>query len=245
MNQTTTPEQTQKLFKFCTEQNIEHYDLQIELVDHLALSIEEQWEKWPELSFERALHQAFKKFGRKGFKEIYKTKKKELSKKYTLLHLQFFYRFFRWPQFLLTAIFTYLLYEIIVISGSFRTVYFIYFAIALSVLAFFYLYWVPQKIKIELKDNTKFLMLELLKQRYQHFAMFAFLPLNVLNFFTLNIIPKERWTTLPFDDIKIQLTIVLMAFLMVCFGILTYSFSVYATQKIKQHFLSQFPEFVK
>ncbi len=245
MNRTVTQEETEKLFKFCREQKIEHYDLQVELVDHLASSIEAQWEKWPELSFDYSLQRAFKKFGSKGFKKIYTTKKKELSKKYTRLHFQFFYRFFRWPQFLLTAIFTYLLFEIIVLSENFRTVYFIYFAIALSILAFFYLYWFPRKIKIELKDNTKFLMLELLKQRYQHFVLLAFLPLNVLNVFTLNIFPKERWTALSFDDLKIQLTIVLMAFLMVCFVILTYSFSIYATQKIKQHFLDQFSEFVK
>ncbi|MCK3682752.1 hypothetical protein [Maribellus sp. YY47] len=245
MNRAVTTEETQRLFDFCRAQNVEHYDLQIELVDHLASSIEEQWEKWPELSFEYTLTQAFKNFGKKGFTEICKVKKKELNKKYTHLHMQFFYRFFRWPQILLTFILTYLLFEIIVLTGSFRTTYFIYFAIALSALAFFYLYWFPRKIKFELKDNAKFLMLELLKQRYQHFVLFAFLPLNILNVFTMDIFPKEKWTTLSFQDLKVQLTVVLMAFLMVCFAILTYSFSVYATKKIKEHFLAQYPEFVK
>lgn len=245
MSRTVTKEETKKIFEFCREQNVLHYDLQVELVDHMASSIEEQWETSPELSFEFALTQAFKKFGKNGFQDIYKTKKKELANKYTKLHLQFFYRFFHWPQVLLTFALTFLLYEVIILTQNFRATYFIYFAIAISAIAYFYLYYFPRKIKVEVKDDTKFLMLDLLKQRYQHFVMFAFLPMNVLNIFVLDIFPKDEWSSLSFEELKVKLLVFAMAFLMVCFGILTYSFSVYSTQKIKHHFTEQFPEFIK
>ena len=245
MNRAVTPEETKKLFEFCREQNVEHYDLQVELVDHLASSIEEQWENNPVLTFEEALYKSFGKFGSRGFTEIFNVKKKELANKYTKLHLQFFYRFFRWPQILLTFALTMVVFEIIILTQNFKTVYFVYFAIALCSLGYFYLYYFPWKIKITLIDETKFLMLELLKQRYQHFVLLAFLPLNVLNFFILDIVPKTKLMTLSFENMKVQLAIIFLAFLLVCFAILTYSFSVYSTQKIKQHFTEQFSEFIK
>jgi hypothetical protein len=36
MNRTITPEETEKLFAFCRQRFVYHYDLQVELVDHLA-----------------------------------------------------------------------------------------------------------------------------------------------------------------------------------------------------------------
>ncbi len=62
MTRTITTEETKKLFKFCHVHFVYHYDLQVELVDHLASSIEEQWETNPELSFEEALYNTFRKF---------------------------------------------------------------------------------------------------------------------------------------------------------------------------------------
>jgi hypothetical protein len=36
MNRTITPEETEKLFAFCRQHFVYHYDLQVELVDHLG-----------------------------------------------------------------------------------------------------------------------------------------------------------------------------------------------------------------
>ena len=82
MNQTITQEQTERLFKFCREHYVYHYDLQVELVDHLASSIEEQWETDPTLSFDKALWKTFRKFGVTGFSKVKEQKQKELRKKY-------------------------------------------------------------------------------------------------------------------------------------------------------------------
>ena len=81
MNRTITTEGTNRLFKFCRDHFVYHYDLQVELVDHLASSIEEQWEINPEFSFERALYNTFRKFGVTGFSKIKEQKQKELARR--------------------------------------------------------------------------------------------------------------------------------------------------------------------
>ena len=58
-----SPEQIERLYQFTRQHYVEYYDLQTELVDHLANAIEEQWTANPKLSFEQALQVEFKKFG--------------------------------------------------------------------------------------------------------------------------------------------------------------------------------------
>lgn len=48
-------EQVERLYAFTRQHYVEYYDLQTELVDHLANAIEEQWQKNPKLSFDAAL----------------------------------------------------------------------------------------------------------------------------------------------------------------------------------------------
>ena len=45
--------QIEKLYKFTRDHYVEHYDLQTELVDHLANGIETRWKENPKLSFFR------------------------------------------------------------------------------------------------------------------------------------------------------------------------------------------------
>lgn len=102
MSRTVTSEETEELFLFCRKHFVYHYDLQVELVDHLASSVEEQWESDPELSFEEALHKTFKKFGISGFSKIKEQKQKELRRKYNILLWKYLLEFYRWPKILLT-----------------------------------------------------------------------------------------------------------------------------------------------
>jgi hypothetical protein len=102
MNRTITPEETEKLFAFCRQRFVYHYDLQVELVDHLGSSIEQQWNENPEISFEAALLNTFKKFGISGFSKIKVQKQKELARKYNRLLWKYFLEFYRWPKMLMT-----------------------------------------------------------------------------------------------------------------------------------------------
>jgi len=61
MSAELTQDQIQQLYKFTRSHYVEHYDLQTELVDHLAHGIEQLQNENPSLSFQEALNQEFKK----------------------------------------------------------------------------------------------------------------------------------------------------------------------------------------
>ena len=55
------------LFEFTKKKLVHWYDLQVELVDHLAARIEEEMQADQKLSFEQALEKVYKGFGLFGF----------------------------------------------------------------------------------------------------------------------------------------------------------------------------------
>lgn len=93
-----TAEQIEKLYAFTRQHYVEYYDLQTELVDHLANAIEEQWETNPKLSFEEALQIEFKKFGVFGFMDVVDKRRGALNTKYNKLVLQHLKTFFSIPK---------------------------------------------------------------------------------------------------------------------------------------------------
>jgi len=82
MKMKLTESQIQDLYTFTRQHFVEHYDLQTELVDHLANDIETQWQEQPKLSFEDAKNKAFKKFGIFGFMDAIEQKQKAMNKRY-------------------------------------------------------------------------------------------------------------------------------------------------------------------
>lgn len=86
--------QIEQLYTFTRQHYVEYYDLQTELVDHLANGIEQQWIENPALSFDDALHNEFKKFGIFGFSDVVDKRRWELEKKYHRLIWKHFLRFF-------------------------------------------------------------------------------------------------------------------------------------------------------
>jgi hypothetical protein len=91
-------EQIEKLYVFTRQHYVEYYDLQTELVDHLANAIEAQWQENPKLSFEQALQVEFKKFGVFGFMEVVEKRQVALNKKYNTLVLNELKTFFSVPK---------------------------------------------------------------------------------------------------------------------------------------------------
>ena len=97
-----TETQTQQLYTFTRKHYIEYYDVQTELVDHLANGIEAQWEENPNVNFDDALNREFKKFGVFGFMDVLEQKQKALSKSYFKLLLKFSKEWFKLPKIALT-----------------------------------------------------------------------------------------------------------------------------------------------
>lgn len=90
--------QIEKLYAFTRQHYVEYYDLQTELVDHLANAIEAQWEANPKLTFEEALQMEFKKFGVFGFMDVVDKRRGALNTKYNKLVLQHLKTFFSIPK---------------------------------------------------------------------------------------------------------------------------------------------------
>lgn len=88
----------EQLYKFTREHFVYHYDVQTELVDHLANDIEHIWEENPNFSFEKARDISFKKFGVFGFMDVVEKRQNALSKKYWKTILQFAKDWFQLPK---------------------------------------------------------------------------------------------------------------------------------------------------
>lgn len=97
------PSQIDRLYTFTRQHYVEYYDLQTELVDHLAHAIEAELEQNPQFSFEEVLNKEFKKFGVFGFMDVVEKRQIALGKKYNRLVLKHFKEFFTIPKIILTA----------------------------------------------------------------------------------------------------------------------------------------------
>jgi len=130
-----TPLQIQRLYTFTRQHFVEHYDLQTELVDHLANGIEKRWEKNPKLSFDDALHLEFKEFGIFGFNNVIEKHNSTLSKKYYKIIFRFMREYIKLPKIIgtLCAILV-VFYSIRHVEGSFWMIISGYIALLLYIL---------------------------------------------------------------------------------------------------------------
>ncbi|WP_291802973.1 hypothetical protein [Lutibacter sp.] len=107
-----TKEQIQQLYKFTRQHYVEHYDVQTELVDHLANDIEQIWTEQPHLSFEQARTVSFKKFGVFGFMDVVEKKQKLMNKRYWNILWRFVKEWFTLPKIILTTLIFLLFFSI-------------------------------------------------------------------------------------------------------------------------------------
>ena len=128
----------QELYKFTRKHFVEHYDVQTELVDHLANNIESLWEENPKLTFEQARDTSFKKFGVFGFMNVVEAKQKQLSKRYAKILWQFMKEWFSVPKIILTLLIFSFFYSFLglEINEVFIQVFILLLAITESILAY-------------------------------------------------------------------------------------------------------------
>lgn len=175
-----TKDQIDQLYIFTRKHFVEHYDLQTELVDHLANAIEEQWKENPNIPFQEALQKEFKKFGVFGFMGVAEERQKALGKKYWELIWRFCKEWFKLPKIILTTaiflgFFTILKSEA---GGVFSEWFFlVYMAITFSIIIFN-----VRKYKSRGKRKGKSWMFEDMILRAGHAYFFFQIPLH-LNIF--------------------------------------------------------------
>lgn len=233
MSKKLSEEQVEKLFEFCRNHYVPFYDLQIELVDHMASAIEEQWETQPDLHFDKALSITFKKFGVYGFNKIKSQKQRELRKRYRRILYTMFKDFYSWPKIVLTFLFTMVLFTI------FRLVpndYWVFGAI-LAIYVVIALYGAHKNKKqiVKVVEGKRFMLLDYMKEIGSSFFILIQMP----NIF-LNLLGRPMgW----FVEMGIWVSL-LVSFVLVGFTFLLYLDIFILPKKVKENFLELYSEFV-
>ncbi|WP_321371078.1 hypothetical protein [uncultured Draconibacterium sp.] len=232
MNRTITNEENEQLFHFCRRHYVYHYDVQIELVDHLASAIEEQWEQNPELSFDEGLKNAFKLFGIHGFSNIKKQKEKELKRKYNRLLWKYLLKFYRWPKVITTFVCTLGLFLLLQLIN--QTMWFVGSYVVLLLFAtVLYHHFVFKKMKLQIVPGKSFLLADQLQNSTQVYIGIAQLPNIVYQVFNISGVKAVENSLILFG----------ISFSLVLVTVLLYGQLFYIPKKIKEHFIEQFAEF--
>jgi hypothetical protein len=113
-----TETQIAKLYKFTRKHYVYFYDVQSELVDHLANDIESAWVENPQLSFDNARDKSFKKFGIFGFMDVIEAKQKQMNKRYWKIILRFAKEWFTIPKIIITVSIFFIFFTLLQIQYS-------------------------------------------------------------------------------------------------------------------------------
>jgi hypothetical protein len=225
---TISNDQVDKLYNFTCKHFVVFFDLQTELVDHLANGIENQWEQNSKLSFEAALELEFKKFGIYGFSDIVEQRTQQMQKRYHKFVWLHFKDFFTIPKIIfslslmvsLTVILNQIntLLETIVLSSS---IFLLFVVLSFSVRNSF----------IKSKINNKRWMMEDMITSYGGAAGFMIIPFQILfNFFKFS------------NNTSLYTTAFCSVFL-VCCGLYVYIMLVIIPNKAKAYLSEIYPEY--
>lgn len=228
-----TSEEVDELFDFCRKHYVNQYDLQIELVDHMAASIEAQWEKEPDRTFRQVLNQTYREFGITGFSKIKSAKEKALRKKYNQLFWQFIRGYFKIPKILFTIAFTlsfFMLLQLVENDGIIIGIY-IFLFLPFGIAYHFYIF--PKYLKIKLIVGKSFLLNDYLTIVQQSLFFLIWFPLQLPSLY--QIFEKRS------GDFWLEL---LASSVTAIFTILIYANCFFIPKKIKEHFTQQFPQFI-
>ena len=188
-------QQIDQLYAFTRQHFVEWYDLQSELVDHLANAIEQEWEQNPNRIFEEILNKEFQKFGIFGFMGVVEERQKFLNKKYSRLIWSYYREFFGLPKIILTVALVYgqhTINQLIVNQDVFPTIVFLFLLISVF-FTFKKRYDFKQKTK---KTGMKWLFEDIMLNRI--YLLIFTLPSAVINLsilFQNNFEPSE-WSSI-------------------------------------------------
>lgn len=226
--------QVAQLFRLCSLNFVNEYDVQIEIVDHLASDIENQWAGNPELNFKQALKNAVEKFGNDGFYEMKLAKVKSLEKKYNRLLWNFFIRFYSWPKIVFTVFSSWLLSRMLVNMENLYWLMGISFAAMIIFLVWYYFIYF-RKNKLRIMPGKQFLS-------QQYFNGFLNLGYSFL-FITWQVFSLIPTAFKEVPPVNRQPWFFLISLVIVALCILIYAGYFVVPKKIAQHFNEQFPQY--
>ena len=214
-------QQIDLLFSFTEKKLVRYYDLQIELVDHLANKIEEELEGNATLNFDDALKKVYATFGIFGFSKIVREKEEQVRRFNNKLWFTEFKLLFVWPN-LLKSIGIFLIIKTLVafINVEYILLWAIIMVLVESLVKFFY-----RKLK---QKKAKNLLLT------QHVFMPNFI--GYLNFQILIHCWNSSFNSVFLAHNKLLITVIIF------FVILCYLASVKVISKIYKKAMGLYPE---
>ena len=153
-----TQNQIDELYQFTRKHFVYHYDVQTELVDHLANDIEAIWVENPKLSFEQARDQSFKKFGIFGFMDVIEAKQKQLGKKYNKILFRFMKEWFSIPKIMITLLIFGFFYSLL--NFQVNEIIFLIILFCLAIVDVILAHKLVKKANQRFKQNQKKFLLE-------------------------------------------------------------------------------------
>ena len=177
-----TESQIDNLYKFTRQHYVYHYDVQTELVDHLANDIEQIWIENPKITFEEARDKSFKKFGIFGFMDVIAAKQKQMDKRYWKLLLRFAKEWFTLPKLLTTLLIFFGVFFLMQIP--FAEIAIVSVLLILVVFEMVAVYKIRKEHKAKEKTDEKIFLLEaMIGTTKNSFTGFTFI--NLFNFINL------------------------------------------------------------
>lgn len=225
MHKKISQEETEQLFAFTIKHYVEYYDLQNEFTDHLANAIEARWVTEPNLSFDDALKQEFKKFGIFGFMTVVEQRQVALTKKYNRLMWGYFKEFFRLPQVLITIALLLTVYKLI----EWHTVSYHILLIGMLLFSFMTLIVRGVKYRNKVKQTGRKWLFEEIIVRAGGMAAVTYLPF--------------QFSSLIDSETPGAIRIAFMAALVVFFMLIQYVVIFIIPRRAEEHLLKTYPEY--
>jgi hypothetical protein len=224
-----TSEQIEELHEFCYFQSVFHYDMQVELVDHLASAIEEFWETNPALPFQDALYQVSAQFGNHaGFVIIRQEKEKALRKKYRRLLWQFVADYYKFPKVMVTLSLFLGIFTALRFTENDQWIVGSLLIIFITFSLFYLFYYFPKYVRIKVPEKHPFLLNEIaqkgvVSQTMMFSGGFNSMVSHASNFTTTGSLVFSALVSL--------------------YLVLLYGDCFFISKKIREHFKEQFPQF--
>ena len=224
-------EHIDQLYKFTRAHFVEWYDLQTELVDHLANDIESIWEKEPKLTFDQAKNKAFKKFGIFGFSDVITDKSKAVNKRYWKVFWNIFKDYIKPPKILLVLLGSLFIFTIADLTEYKITILISAFWIIFIIpIVFFFKYNIELKRKFK-KTGKKWLVDEMIRQSCLFFFLGIQIPIQLLKYVNNN--------SFTIDTFWLFIT----SFLLAVFATFVYVVIKIMPPKLEEQMSKQFPEY--
>jgi hypothetical protein len=142
-----TTEQIDYIFDYVASHDIKWYELQVELTDHMVTSMEEFWEKDPELTFHQVKYYAEDKFGRNGFKVIEEERIQILRKEFRRAQLKMIAEYFKFPKIILGILLAFLAFKAsFYFDEPVKFVAILFGLLAVLIIPAFYSFYINRKI---------------------------------------------------------------------------------------------------